>query len=58
MVNGYPDVKVIGAPGFEDFDGELIMEVPGPQGLMSIVGDRETKHVDVIPSIYVTVVSE
>ena len=57
-MNGYPDVKVIGAPGFEDFDGELIMEVPGPNGMMSVVGDVATGHIDIVPSTYVTVVSE
>ena len=47
-------VKVIGAPGYEDFEAELIMEVLGVDGtLTSILGDPDTKEIFVIPSRYV-----
>lgn len=49
----YPAVEVINAPGYEDFEGELIMEVPSVTGeLMSIVGD-ENKALHIIPAHYV-----
>lgn len=33
------NVKVVGAPGFEDFEGTLLMEVPRADGVpMSVVG--------------------
>lgn len=47
-------VKVIDAPGYADFDADLIMEVPSVTGeLMSILGDPDTKEIFVIPSRYV-----
>jgi len=47
-------VSVSGAPGYEDFEADLIMEVPSVTGeLMSVVGDPETKEIFVIPSRYV-----
>lgn len=58
MVSEYPEVDVIGAPGFEDFRGELIMELPSPIEMMSVVGDPVTKHVDVVPSRFVHEVAE
>lgn len=49
----YSAVEVIGAPGYEDFEAELIMEVPSVTGeLMSVVGD-ENKEIHVIPAHYV-----
>lgn len=49
----YPKVEVIGAPGFEDFEAELIMEVPSVTGeLMSIVG-TDDKEIHVVPAHYV-----
>ena len=53
MVSGYPKVEVIGAPGFEDFEAELIMDVPSVTGeLMSVVG-CEDKEIHVVPAHYV-----
>lgn len=46
-------VAVIGAPGFEDFEADLIMEVPSVTGeLMSVVG-TDDKGIYVIPAHYV-----
>lgn len=56
MVSEYPRVEVIGAPGFEDFEADLIMDVPSVGGqLMSVVG-TEDKNVHVIPAHYVHVI--
>lgn len=47
-------VKIVGAPGYEDFEAEMIMEVFSVTGeLMSIVEDPATEEVFVIPSRYV-----
>lgn len=47
-------VRVIGAPGYEDFDADLIMEIPSVTGEMTcILGDPDTKEIFVIPSRYV-----
>jgi len=48
--NEYPKVRVVDAPGFEDFEGELIMEVARPDDvMMSIIGVRgATKTEDMI----------
>lgn len=52
----YPKVEVIGAPGFEDFEAELIMEVPSVTGeLMSIVG-TDDKEIHVVPAHHVYVI--
>jgi hypothetical protein len=35
----YPEVSVVGAPGYEDFTGWLLMETPRADGVpMSVVG--------------------
>jgi len=50
------DVKVIDAPGYEDFEGVLLMEVPNVLGeLMSVVGYEQdgVRDFEVIPSRYV-----
>ncbi len=52
----YKKVEVIGAPGYEDFEGELIVEIPSVDGrLMSVVGwGKEDPHgFDVFESRYV-----
>ncbi len=52
----YPRVAVIEAPGYENFEGDLIMEVPRADGLpMSIIGVifEEKKEILAIPSRYV-----
>jgi len=47
-------VKVTGAPGYEDFEADLIMEVPSVDGQMiSFLGDPETKEIFVVPSKHV-----
>ena len=52
----YPAVEVIGAPGYEDFEAELVMEVPSVTGeLMSVVGG-ENKEIHVIPAHYVHII--
>lgn len=47
-------VKVVGAPGYEDFEAEYVSgfeRVETPAGVvMSIVGDPETKEVFVVPA--------
>lgn len=55
MVN-YPAVEVIGAPGYEDFEAELITEVPSVTGeLMSVVG-CDDKEIHVIPAHFVHII--
>lgn len=47
-------VTVIGASGHEDFEGELIAELPSMRGgLISIIRDPNTEETFVIPSQYV-----
>lgn len=47
-------VKIVNAPGYEDFEANLIMEVLSVTGeLMSILDDPETKEIFVIPSRYI-----
>lgn len=47
-------MKVVGAPGYADFEAEPIMEVLSVTGeLMSVLGDPETKEIFVIPARYV-----
>lgn len=47
-------VRVVGAPGYEDFEGELILEIFSPVNeLISRIGDPITKEIFVIPSRYV-----
>lgn len=47
-------VNVVGAPGYDDFEADLIMEVTHPDGhLMSVLGDPITEEIFVIPSKYV-----
>lgn len=47
-------VSVIGAPGYADFEADLIMEVPSATGEpMSVVGDPDTKEIFVIPAKHV-----
>lgn len=60
-MNAYPRVRVTGAPGYEDFEGELILEMPqaGSNSMKSIIGcDHEGhgKDVHVIDSVYVEVI--
>lgn len=59
-MNVYPRVRVTGASGYEDFEGELILEVPRADGVMvCIIGcDHEGhgKDVHVIDSVYVEVI--
>lgn len=44
-------VKIVNAPGYDDFEADLIMEVPSVTGeLMSFLGDPGTKEIFVIPS--------
>lgn len=54
----YPRVQVTDAPGYEDFEAELILRTPGwdERGDLCIVGDRETLEVFVIPLKCVTLV--
>jgi len=48
-------VKVAGAPGYADFEADLIMMVPSVTGeLMAALGDPETKEIFVIPARYVS----
>lgn len=50
------DVRVIGAPGFEDFDGVLLMEVLRVDGVpVSVVGCEcdDSREIHVIESIYI-----
>lgn len=55
-MSGYPKVEVIGAPDFEDFEAELIMEVRSVSGeLMSVVG-CDDNEIHVIPAHYVYVI--
>lgn len=50
----YPRVSVIGAPGYEDFEAELIMRVTSVDGRpMCIVGDPVSKEIFVIEEVYV-----
>lgn len=54
------NVKVINAPGFADFKGILLMEVPRVDGvLVSVVGCEcdDSREVYVIESEYVHLVS-
>ena len=38
-MNEYPRVKVTGAPGFEDYEGDLILMPEGPDGTtFAVVG--------------------
>lgn len=56
MVNDYPKVQVTGAPGYEDFEGELLMDASRSDGVMiSVVGarDGDENTVHVIESKYV-----
>lgn len=49
-------VRIVDAPGFEDFEGELIMTAPRVDGVpMAVVGcDCENgRHVELIESQYV-----
>lgn len=53
----YPRVKVTGHPGWDDFEGDLIMEIPSIDGrMMSVVGwDRSDPNgFDVFMSEHVT----
>lgn len=57
----YAQVRVVGAPGYGDFNAELIMTVPSADGrIVCIVGfDWEGKReVAVIPAEYVIVKEE
>ena len=48
-------MKVSGAPGYADFEADLILECPRADGMMvCILGDPETKEIFVIESQYVT----
>lgn len=56
----YPRVRVIGAPGYADFDADLIMEVPSVDGTMMAIVGIETdgkKSQTVVPASCVTQVS-
>ena len=59
-MNVYPRVRVTGAPGYEDFEGELILEAPqiGGNSMKCIIGCREMDGDDihVIDSVYVEVI--
>ncbi len=47
--------KVSGAPGYADFEADVILHVPAVDGRMVyILGDPETKEVFVINEEYVT----
>lgn len=52
-------VKVVGAPGYDDFEAEIIpgmAMIPRADGVMvTVLGDPETKEIFVIPSEYVEV---
>ena len=53
-MSDYPRVQVTNTPGREDFEADLIMEVPRADGVMvCIVYHRETKETFVIESRYV-----
>jgi hypothetical protein len=53
-VVNYPKVKVLGAPGYEDFEGEGILHIPAADGRMVwIIGDVSTKEIFVINEQYV-----
>ena len=55
MSGSYLKARVEGAPGFEDFEAELIMELPRVDGVMvCVLGDRESREVFVIESQYVS----
>lgn len=52
-------VTVIGAPGYEDFTAELIIEVLRADGVMvCVLGDPITEEIFVIESRYVDVQEE
>lgn len=60
-MSDYPKVKVSNAPGYEDFEGELIMEAPSADGnMMSVVGwDKNNPYgFDVFLSEHVTIIEE
>lgn len=60
-MNEFPKVKVSGAPGWEDFEGELIMQVNSVDGrMMCVVGwDKgDPLGLDVFSSEYVTIIKE
>lgn len=49
-------VNIVGAPGYEDFEAELILSTRRMDGVpLCIVGDPETKEIFVIQSRYVFV---
>ena len=56
----YKRVQVSGAPGYADFEADLIMEIPRVDGvMMSIVGNGgDVKSVEVIESRYVEEVTD
>ncbi len=59
--NEYPLVRVQGAPGWEDFTGRLIMELPFIDGrMMSVVGWgwEDPNGLGIFPSTLVTRLEE
>lgn len=58
-MNVYPRVRVAGAPGYGDFEGELILEVPlADDSVKCIIGVTwlGNKEILVIDSFYVEVI--
>lgn len=57
-MSAYPRVKVADAPGYEDFEAELIFTTAGldERGDVAVVGIPETFEIFVIPLKYVTLV--
>lgn len=61
--SSYPLVRVVGAPGFEDFEGELILRLPGLDdrgslGIVGVWGDDGNTDVQVVAMEYVFLVKE
>lgn len=60
-MNEFPKVKVSGAPDWEDFEGELIMQFPAVDGRMMCMvgwGKGDPLELDVFSSEYVTIIEE
>jgi hypothetical protein len=55
MVVNYSRVRVTGAPGYEDFEADLILQCDAPVGQVSIVADDDDE-IHVIDNRYVQVI--
>ena len=60
-MNEYPRVKVTGAPGYEDYEGDLILMPAAPDGTrFAVVGSiwDDEKHIEVHAAKYVEVLDD